>query len=969
MNQTRFVSDHQKEDVETLAEALVGCMHGEVRFDRLTRAIYATDASIYEMTPAVVVFPRTIDDVAAIVDVCRARGVPVTARGAGTGLTGGALGDGVLIDLSRHLNRIGHLDPTARTIDVEPGVVLDELNAHLAPHGFQFAPDVATASRATIGGMIANNSCGAHSVLYGRTVDHIVALNVVTSDGRITSFHGSAASSTEDAGARLGRELASLRDRDYEEITKRFPGILRSNCGYGLDRLGSPGTPADPIKILCGSEGTLGIVVGATLRVVPLPKHRGLVLLHFERMSDALAATPAILAHKPAAIELIDRLIIHAGRSNPVLFGRCGFLKGDPAAVLIVEFFDDDAVPLTDRIDRFIACGEVPAAYTVSKVLHGAKQTDVWSLRKSGLGLLMSKPGDRQPHAFVEDTAVDPSRLRDYIERFSAILEREHVEAGIYAHASVGCLHIRPVLNLKKADDVERMHRIAHDVSNLVMEFGGTVTGEHGDGIARSTWIAKQYGPRIVQAFRDVKLLFDPDGLFNPNKIVDPGPMTEPLRLGPDFASRGVKTYLDFSAHQGMAGLAGMCSGVGACRQQLDGTMCPSYRATRDERDSTRARANALRVALSNRGVLDGLDDPALAEVMDLCVSCKACKTECPTGVDMARLKLEFLAQRHLTHGASPRDRLVADLPGLLARASRFPRLANAIGGSKILRAILDRRYGFDRRVAPPRLAHRTFRSWFRRHRKARPDPPAPRGPVVYFVDTWTNYYTPQTGIAAVQLLERLGFHVCCPETLCCGRPAISKGFLAEATESARTNIRRLERVAAASTPIVGTEPSCLLTLVDEYPQLVRSRAARNIASRAVLIETLIRRVLDENPAALGDLKPSSPVLYHTHCHQSAIVGSEDAVALMRHVWGNRAGEIDSGCCGMAGSFGHEKEHYDVARRIGEERLFPAVRARSGAVIAASGFSCRHQIEHHTGVQPRHLIEYLAEALDPVHLL
>ncbi|MEK7731952.1 MAG: FAD-binding oxidoreductase, partial [Planctomycetota bacterium] len=444
-----------------------------------------------------------------------------------------------------------------------------------------------------MGGMIANNSCGAHSIVYGRTVDHVVELTAVLADGRVVTFP----SRENDSTAKLFEtELGRIRDEYFEEIDRQFPKVLRSNGGYGLDRLGPPGTPADAVKILCGSEGTLGIIVRAKLRLVPIPRCTGLVVLHFDSLLDALRATPAILRHKPAAVELVDKLIVNAGRANAAMARRFDFLMGDPAALLVVEFFDDSDTSLASRVEELLSDREVTGAtYSAGKVLEPVRQADVWKLRTSGLGLLMSKPGDAQPYAFVEDSAVDPSRLREYIERFAAILDREGVHAGYYAHASVGCIHVKPVLNLKNGGDVERMRRIAEAVSDLALEFGGAMTGEHGDGIVRSCWIEKMYGPRITAAFKEVKRLFDPEGILNPHKIVDPWPMTEHLRYGSAFTAQTVKTHLDFTWYRGMAELAGMCSGVGQCRQRLVGTMCPSYMATGDETHTTRARANALR--------------------------------------------------------------------------------------------------------------------------------------------------------------------------------------------------------------------------------------------------------------------------------------------------------------------------------------------------------------------------------------
>ncbi len=953
-----------KDDEPPFAARLRPQLAGEARFDRLARTLYSTDASIYQITPLGVVFPKSVEDVVTTVNECRAAGIPMIARGAGTGLTGGAVGEGVQIDFSRFMNRIGALDARARTVDVEPGVVLDELNAFLAPAGLHFAPDVATSSRATIGGMIANNSCGAHSIVFGRTVDHVAELTVVLSSGEVVRFEPQ----SNRAAQEISRGLATIRDAHFEEIQQRFPKVMRSNGGYGLDRLGAKGTDANPIKILCGSEGTLGVIVGAKLRLTPLPAHVGMVVLHFESLMASLKATPLVLVHQPAAVELIDRLIIDAGLANHAIRKRCGFMQGTPEAILVVEFFADTQEELSQSIKRLTADPEIGrAAYSVNVQWESTAQSDVWNLRKSGLGLLMSRPGDEQPYSFIEDAAVDPAQLADFIDRVEAILKAEGVHAGYYAHASVGLLHVKPVLNLSLAENVERMRRIADAVSSLTLEFGGAFTGEHGDGIVRSCWIEKLYGPRIVQAFKEVKALFDPHGLMNPHKIVDPLPMTDHLRFAPPAKNEPALTQLDFSAQGGMLGAARMCSGVGQCRQRLVGTMCPSYMATGDETHTTRARANALRVAMSDKGLLSGLDDPALKDVMDLCISCKACASECPTGVDMARLKAEYLHQRNLTHGASRRARWIADFPASLRRISRIPRVANSVAQSHWMRAHLERRYGLDARVAPPRLARQTFRDWFRGRKRERGGVIANDKPhVVYLADTWTNYFAPQVGVAAVTLLEAAGFHVLCPLTTCCGRPAISQGLLSEARLAAEYNVELLTPMAYSGVPIVGTEPSCTLTLTDEYPQLVRTTAARRVASQTLMLESFLLRVLDGRPDALRfrPAESSAPLLYHAHCHQKALVGSTDAVRLMRIAFGDRAAEINSGCCGMAGSFGHEREHYDIAKAIGEQRLFPAIRSATGAQVAIEGFSCRQQVEHHTPCKPRHLVEYLANAMN-----
>ncbi len=950
--------------VTALQDRIGQAIRGSARFDRLARTLYSVDASVYEIAPFGVVWPRDADDVVATVNLCREHGVPVIPRGGGTGLAGSAIGRGVVIDCSRYMRQADPPDLDAQTIRVEPGVVLSELNAALSAYGLQFAPDVATANRATIGGMIANNSCGAHSVLYGRTVDHVESMRVVLADGSLAEWPANGASVSARA-AHIEKELRRIAADYREEIAARFPKVLRRNGGYALDLLASSDGSVDPGKVVCGSEGTLCFVTEAVLKLTSLPKNKALVVAHFSHVLDALGAAPVMLEHKPAAVELLDRMITEAAEADPVSRHASTVVDMKASAMLLVEFFGDTAQEAADRAETLrddLKRRDVGS--DVRAITEPERQRVVWRMRERGLGLLMSRPGDAQPHAFVEDSAVDPRHLRDYIERFGAILEEEEVySTGYYAHASVGVIHVRPVLNLKKAEDVAKMARIADRVSSLALEYGGAMTGEHGDGIVRSGWHEKMYGAELVRAFHEVKQAFDPEGVFNPGKIVDPLPMTENLRYGPQYRAQQVKTYLDFSVHGGMAGLAEMCSGVGECRKRRVETMCPSYMATGEERDTTRARANALRAALSEPGLLAGLDDPALDEVMDLCISCKACKSECPTGVDMARLKAEWLSHRNMRHGVPRGSRFTAEAPRWARLGGRFPRLSNWMLQSGPMRAIVERRYGLDRRIPPPRFAARTFRQWYRQHRKRVANEHADRPPVVYFADTWTNYYTPNVGIAAVKVLEAAGFQVLSPSFECCGRPLISKGMLAEAKHLAELNVDAMVRFAERGTPIIGTEPSCILTLVDEYPQLVRTLQAKLVGDVAVTFESFVARLLRQSPDRIPFAETARCILYHGHCHQKAIVGTGDAMTILSHPPGYRTQEIESGCCGMAGAFGHEKHHYEVAKAIGEERLFPAIRERGEAMIAVSGFSCRHQVEHHTAVQALHPAELLASAI------
>ncbi|MBU0640775.1 MAG: FAD-binding protein [Planctomycetes bacterium] len=962
--------------VAAVLDELLSDSSNEVRSDRLARALYATDASIYEIVPDAVVFPRSVEDVQAAVRSCAKHSVPITPRGAGTGLSGGCVNRGIQLDCSRHLNGILAMDPAARTAYVQPGVVLDELNAALRPRGLQFSPDVATASRATIGGMIGNNSAGAHSIVVGRTSDHVLGVDVVLADGSLASWGQAARGSNAGQGAeragagslrqRIDETLKAVVRENADEIEARFPKVFRRNGGYALDRLRVDGGQINTEQVLVGGEGTLGIVVGATLNLLPLPKCQGLCVVHYHDLLASLKSVPEILKHGPAAIELVDQLILDGTKDNPAMARRRGFLVGEPAAILIVEFFGDEQGDAARRLRELAGALEAQAlGYAWPVLIEPQQQADVWEVRKAGTGLLMSRPGDTQPYDFVDDCAVDPSRLHDYIARLHDILADEGIErTGYYAHASVGLLHVRPALNLKTQAGVEKLRHISDRVSHLVREFEGALTGEHGEGLVRSEWIERMFGPRMLAAFRRVKTVFDPQGLFNPGKIVDPQPMDVNLRYGAGYASQTPETVLDFSRHGGMAGQAEMCSGIGECRKRLVGTMCPSYMATGDETNTTRARANALRVALSNRDLLDGLADPALDEVFDLCLACKACKTECPTGTDITKLKSEWLHRRNQRLGVPKRSRLIARSIELAVWGTRFAPLSNWFMQSKVVRVFMEHLYGLDRRVPPPRFASTPFRKWFaRRGGKSRPGPGQNGRQVVYFVDTWVNYYIPQVGQATVKVLEALGYEVIVPPTVCCGRPLISKGLLDEARALAVDNVEILGPFAERGVPILGTEASCVSVLTDELPQFVRTDAARRIAALAQPVESFVAQVLAEKPDALRFKDGQAPVLLHGHCHQKALTGTAAALSVLSTCTGGAASEINSGCCGMAGAFGHEVEHYDVAKAVGEQRLFPAVRDRGAAEIAVTGFSCRHHIAHHTDAWPQHVIEYVAAAL------
>lgn len=927
---------------------LKAAIRGDVRFDRFSRATHATDASVYQIFPVGVVAPRSAADVIATVNLCREHRVSITARGGGTSQAGQAIGGGISLDFSRYMNCILNLDVAGRTVWVEPGLVLDELNAHLRPHGLQLPLDLSTSSRATLGGMIANNSAGTRSVIYGKTIDYVERLRVVLADGSLVEMNPLSVTDWSLKAAQPDREGAAYRTVQHlaathqDEIRRRYPRIQRRVGGYNLDEFLPGQQPFNLARMLVGSEGTLGMTVAAQVRLVPLVAHRVVCSVQFADILDAMAATPAILEHGPSAVELVDRFLLDMTKGRIEFEPLRDFIQGDPGAVLIVELMGDDRDELPARIDRLV--NDLTARGLgghIHRASAPAAQARIWQLRQAALGLTMSATGDPKAISFVEDTAVDPAHLRDYIENFQTILARHKTEAGFYAHASVGLLHIRPVVDMKTASGVAAFEAIAAEVAELVLEYGGALSGEHGDGLVRAPFQEKMFGPVIYEAFCQVKAAFDPDGLFNPGKIVHAPALTDNLRFGPDYATPDYPTAFDFSDFGGILRAAEQCSGVGACRQTLTGTMCPSYMATRNETDSTRGRANALRVALTNGLGSTGLADAELRPVLELCLECKACKRECPTGVDMARLKGEFLHQQHRTHGASLKERLLsrADLIG--EWGSRLAPLANRTLQFGLVRRVNERLFGLDSRRPLPTFASRPFHTGFRPA-----DGPADGSTVALFADTFNNFYEPNHLHAAAGLLAATGAQVVVPPRICCGRPLISKGFLNEAKAQAEKSVAVLLPLVEAGVPILFAEPSCHSAVIDDHPRLLRGQAAAD-AQRVADASLLVENWLARQEIAF----PSGPqkILLHGHCHQKALVGIEATVRLLARIPGCQVTPLDSGCCGMAGSFGYE--HYDISQTIGERRLFPAVRGMDGeTVVVAPGYSCRQQIRHFTGV-------------------
>jgi FAD/FMN-containing dehydrogenase/Fe-S oxidoreductase len=942
-------------NTEALRQDLIAALQGEVRFDTVTRALYSTDASVYQIMPAGVVIPRDRDDIVRTLEICRKHRCPVTMRGGGTSQAGQAIGEGVQVDLSKYCNRILEVNAEERWCRVEPGVVLDELNAALKPHGLRFAPDISTASRATVGGMMANNSSGARSVLYGKTIDHVLEQTVLFADGSIAELRllEDAALDTASIGdtipARGYRLLRKLGPELAEEVDARFPKVLRRVMGYNLDAFANA-SRVDLTKLLVGSEGTLGIVLEAKLKLVPLPKAKSVLAIQFGHLLDAMAATPHLLTHKPSAIEVMDSFILDHTRQNPALHRqRETFIEGDPGALLCVEFYGDHASELPPRMQA--AEEDLRSRGLGDRFVHAvdaAQQARIWGLREAALGLSMAMKDDNKSLSFVEDTAVAPEKLRDYIARFMEIVRSHGTVAGVYAHASVGCLHVRPVVNLKTEEGVSKFVSIAEAVARLVLEFGGALSGEHGDGMVRSPFIRQMYGDRIYEAFRTIKQTFDPDNLLNPHKIVDPPPLTANLRYGAGYQTPKPDVYFDYKGFGGWGHAVEMCSGLGACRKKLEGTMCPSYMVTREEQHSTRGRANVLRLAMAGRLGEAGLHEDGVKEVLDLCLECRACKSECPVGVDMARFKSEFLASRWERMGGPPfAVRALAEASAAAKLGSTLAPLANWAANTGLMKRAL----GIDARRSVPAWKSRTLRSRVTANGNA---------DVLFFVDTFTNHYDPEIGEAAINVLRAGGVHCGLAPNVCCGRPLISQGLLKEARAQARENTARLHAAARDGKKFIVCEPSCLSALREDAPDLLRGEEqerAREVGRAATLFEEFAATL----PLRLR--KGPSEIIVHTHCHQKAMGLAPATLQLLAKVPETTVTALDAGCCGMAGSFGYK--HYDISKAIAERRLLPAARAlKPGAVLVAVGTSCRHQVQDLAQVRAQHPAVLLRELLD-----
>jgi FAD/FMN-containing dehydrogenase/Fe-S oxidoreductase len=959
-------------DVAGLQLALERALDGGVRFDAYSRHLYAQDASAYAIEPLGVCFPKHADDVAAAVAVCAQLGVPILPRGGGTSLAGQCVARALVMDLSRWMRRIVAVDPGARRAVVQPGVIQEGLNRALAPHGLMLGPNTSTANRATLGGMIGNNSAGSQSIRYGMTIDAVERLDVVLADASRARLE---AVGDEERARRAGadtlegavhRELPGLVER-HRDALRDFPRWWRQAGGYRLDRVLGEGGAFNPAKVLVGSEGTLATVVEAELSLVPVPKVRVMAVGHFESTAEAIAATGDAMEVDAASVELLDRLILDLSRRKLEYRGLGDILEGDPDALLFVELVGDDRDEVTSRLDALErAWAEHGHGYHTLRAVDAADQAAVLEVRKSGLGLLMAaSTGSRRPLAFVEDTAVPPDRLNDYVADFRAIVERHELTAGFYGHCSVGCLHIRPFVDLRAPGGVDTMVAVADEVAGLVLRYGGVNASEHGDGLVRSAFNRRMFGDELYEAMREVKRLFDPRGLLNPGKVVDAEPMTEHLRDPALPPAPPLRTTLHFDGPEGMRTAADRCMNIGLCRKTQTGVMCPSYMATLEEDHATRGRANALVRALSMPDPHAAMGDERLHEILDLCLECKACKRECPLDVDMAALKSEFLSHYQEIHGTPLRSRVFGAIRALNRAGAALAPVSNWAARVPGARALLERTVGIAAERPLPRFERETLLRWDAQ--RARRADPAPRGDAILLADSFTTFTEPAIGRAAVELLERAGWRVRLQSAGCCGRASLSKGLLDQARRMADAMVGRLAAEAQRGTPIVGVEPSCLLTLRDEYLALLPGDPrAEAVAAQARLVADLLVEAIDAGDIELrADSPPAGRrIVFHGHCHEKAGVGTEASRALLERIPGAEVVELDAGCCGMAGSFGFEAEHYDLSRQVGELRLFPALRGEpADTVVAATGVSCRQQIGHFAGRRARHPVELVAQAL------
>ncbi|MBZ5859013.1 FAD-binding and (Fe-S)-binding domain-containing protein [Flavihumibacter profundi] len=960
-------------------------LDGELYDDQTMRTLYATDASAYREMPLAVAVPKTTEDIRKLIEFARAEKTSLIPRTAGTSLAGQVVGNGIVVDVSRYFNQVLELNKEENWVRVQPGVIRDELNMFLKPHGLFFGPETSTANRAMIGGMVGNNSCGSNSVVYRSTREHLLEVKAFLSDGseaifkalNLEEFHRKCEGDTLEAKIyKTIRGLLGNYDNQVE-IRKEFPkkSVERRNTGYAIDVLleSAPFTAGEPdfnfCKLLAGSEGTLAFITEIKLNIVPLPpKEVGLLCVHFNSIDESLRANLIAMQYKPSASELIDHFILECTKDNREQLKNRFFVKGDPGAILVIEFARtnrEEVVAIAAKVEADMRAAGLGYHFPL---LFGEDTKKIWTLRKAGLGLLSNLPGDDKAVPVIEDTAVDVNDLPAYIRDFNEILKKYNLHSVHYAHAGSGEIHLRPILNLKTKEGNALFRTIAEEIATLVKKYNGSLSGEHGDGRLRGEFIKQMVGEKNYALLKQVKETWDPQHIFNPNKIVDTPPMNTMLRYEPGQKTPAFETVFRFH-NQNVLQHAEQCNGSGDCRKShlSGGTMCPSFMATRNEKDTTRARANILREYLTRSNKENRFDHPEIYEVMDLCLSCKACKSECPSNVDMAKLKAEFLQHYYDANGVPFRSKLIANFSRSARLGAFVPGLYNFVMTNKMVSGLVKRFSGFAVERSMPTLYRTTLQSWYKQYRKQKPLTGSGRK-VHLFCDEFTNYNDTAIGIKAIRLLERLGYEVIIPEHVESGRAWLSKGLLRKAQVIANDNIRLLYPVITDDAPLVGVEPSAILTFRDEYPDLVSEElldAAKQLSKRAFLVDEFIASEIEKGNIRKEQFtQDSRKIKLHGHCQQKAISSVAPSLKLLSLPANYTVENIPSGCCGMAGSFGYEKEHYDLSIKIGDLVLFPTIRKQSDEVIiAAPGTSCRHQIKDGTGRKALHPVEVLFDAL------
>lgn len=964
-----------------LAETLAGPIYyNETAEHRALLRAYATDASVYQELPLAVAIPRDETDLKRLIAFAGTHGVTLIPRTAGTSLAGQVVGRGIVVDVSKHFTGILEINVEERWVRVQPGVIRDDLNAHLRPYGLMFGPETSTASRAMVGGMVGNNSCGLHSIVWGDTRSHLLEATVLLDDASEVVFKPlddaalfnklTLRNREGDIYRRVNDLLADPENREAIENGYPKPTLTRRNTGYALDMMLDTGQPFNFCKLLAGSEGTLGILTEAKLNLLPLPPCEvGLLCVHCNTLIESLHANIVALRHHPEASELVDKYIMDFTKEHPTYRYNRFFIEGDPAAMLMVEF-RGDTVEEVQRKAAALKAELVAAGLGYAHPLITGPETNlVWDVRKAGLGLIRNLPGDTQPVNLIEDCAVAPEDLPAYIEDLQHLLSHHGLDASYYAHAGAGELHVEPLINLKTAEGKRVFRALLADTTQLVKKYNGSLSGEHGDGRLRGEFIGTVLGEKVYRLLREVKSIFDAKGVFNANKIVDTPPMDKFLRYEQDTSTVKVETVFDFSRQESILRLSEKCSGSGDCRKThiTGGTMCPSYMATREEKDTTRARANLLRQYLTASPKANRFDHPEIKEVMDLCLSCKACKTECPSGVDVTKMKAEFLQHYYDANGTPFRAWVIANFTKSQRLASYVPGLYNWIIKSKILSPLVKGVLGFAQDRSLPEVGKTTLRKWVRRQARNQNESTEKRT-VYLFCDEFTDYNDVGIGQTAYRLLTALGYDVRLTKHLESGRTYLSKGLVRKAKAIANDNIRYLKNVITAETPLLGIEPSAILTFRDEYPDLADEPLladAQKLAKHALLIDEFLAREMNAGSISQAVFTETPrKIKLHGHCYQKAFHLVEQTSKILSFPKGYEVTVIPSGCCGMAGSFGYEKEHYEVSMKVGELVLLPAVRATPHeVVIAAPGTSCRHQIKDGTARMAYHPVEILWQAL------